>query len=256
MIDFAAASDRATPGLVRERVGEWCLRAGLGATGRANSTTAHGDPGVGIEGAIDAVERFYATQGVPATVQVWDETPPAVAAELDRRGYTTGPTTEVMAGSRCTVFDRLRSPALTVDVAAAPPETFARSLTAERFREVTSTGLVSRFALASDETVALSVGMALLDPPLVGLFSLTTREPHRGQGGGSAVVRGLLDGLDGDGCDTVWLQVETVNTRALEWYARLGFTTRTRYRYRTSPFTTTSCSVRSEDARTERDSMP
>ena len=254
MIDFAAASDRATPGLVRETVGAWNLRGGLGATGRANSTTAHGDPGVGMGAAIDAVERFYATQGVPATVQVWDETPATVGHELDRRGYSTGPTTEVMAASLPAVLGRLSSSAHSTDVGDSPPEAFARSLTAERLREVTNTGLVARFAVASDETVALSVGMALLDPPLVGLFSLKTLEDRQGQGAGAAVVRGLLDGLAAAGCDTVFLQVETDNARALGWYERLGFATRTRYRYRTAPFTSASSSVCGEDARPEGDS--
>lgn len=57
MIDFAAATDRATPGLERRPVGEWILRHGLGETGRANSATAHGDPGLSVPDAVDVGDR-------------------------------------------------------------------------------------------------------------------------------------------------------------------------------------------------------
>ena len=79
---------------------------------------------------------------------------------------------------------------------------------------------------------------------------------RQGQGAGGAVVRGLLDGLAGDGCDTVWLQVETDNTRALEWYERLGFSTRTRYRYRSLPFTSGSPQEASRSSRSELITSP
>ena len=254
MIDFAAASDQATPGLVRSRLGDWNLRGGAGATGRANSTTAHGDPGIAIGEAVDRVEAFYEQRDVPATFQVWDETPAAVIAELDQRTYTQEPTTEVMAAPLDAVLGRLSHPRLAVRVDDTVPEAFARSLAAERLREVTNTGLRARFGVAFDRETDLGVGMAVLDPPLVGLFSIKTLADRQGQGAGGAVVRALLDGLAGEHCHTVWLQVETDNTRALGWYQRLGFTTRTRYRYRTSRFTSGSPSGRGQDTAAEPDS--
>ena len=231
MIDFAAATDRATPGLERSQVGEWILRNGLGETGRANSATAHGDPGLPMAEAIDAVERWFAARGRPSRFQVFDETPAEVGAELDRRGYDTGAITDVLVAPVDAVS--LAPPTTwTVEIVASMPSFLRRELADARAAEMLGADLPRWFAIASRGGEVRASGMALGDGPLVGIFAVRTDPDQQGQGAGSAVMAGLLDEGRRRGATTAWLQVEASNRRAADWYCRLGFERRTGYRYR------------------------
>ena len=53
-----------------DRLGDWLLRAADGWTGRANSALPVGDPDRPLDGAVDAVERWYADRGQPAMINV------------------------------------------------------------------------------------------------------------------------------------------------------------------------------------------
>lgn len=241
MTDFAAATDRSTPGFERLAIGDWIGRTAVGATGRANSATLHGDPGMPVADAVDRVEAWYGERGGRAKVMIWDTTPPEVIAELDRRRYVAATPTDVMAAPLDRVWSRLAGPArLRTRIEAEPPDLLRSVNSAERLSEIVPTNLQRRFAVAFDDEGDVGTGMVVFDPPLVGLFAMRTRDDRQGQGAGRAVVRALLDGAAERGCGTAWLQVESDNHRANEWYRRLGFVTRARYAYWTAPFTSDS----------------
>lgn len=247
MTDFAAATDRSTPGFHRHRIGPWVLRAAAGATGRANSATLHGDPAMPVDAAVDQFEAWYAGHGRPAQAMIWTDTDDEVQAELTRREYLRGRPTDVMAAPVGRIWAQLAPPArLTTRVETSPPDLLRSLVPDERLAEIVHTDLPAVFAVASDGDTDLGAGMALLDPPLVGLFSMRTHEARQGEGAGGAVIRTLLDGAVERGCGTAWLQVEADNDRARRWYARLGFVTRTRYEYWSAPI----------DAHDRRDSRP
>lgn len=236
MTDFAAATDRSTPGFRRHQIGDWVLRASSGATGRANSATLHGDPGIPLSAAVDEVEAWYEAQAGSTRVMVWDDTPSEVVIELGRRGLAGGRPTDVMAAPLDLVRSRLTAPAhLRTRIELQPPSLLRESISTERLAEITHTGLERRFAVASAGEDDIGTGMAIVDAPLVGIFAMRTSEDRQGEGAGGAVVRSLLDGAADAGCDTVWLQVEADNLRANRWYARLGFVTHSRYEYWAAP---------------------
>lgn len=236
MIDFAAATDRSTPGFERHRIGDWVLRSASGVTGRANSATLHGDPRRPIAAAVDALEAWYRARGVEPRVMVWAETGAQVQAELARRGYAGGPPTDVMAAPLERVWSQLAAPGrLATRLVPDPPELLRDLMAADRLAEIVHNDLDPVFAVASDGTTDIGTGMALLDPPLIGIFVMRTSEDRQGEGAGRAIVRELLAGAADRGCGTAWLQVENDNHRARDWYGRLGFVARTRYAYWTTP---------------------
>lgn len=255
MTDFAAATDRSTPGFERLTIGHWILRTASGATGRANSATLNGDPGMAAATAVDRMEAWYGERGQPAKVMVWDATAPEVIAELERRGYTAGRPTDVMAAPLEQVWPGLHAPTrLRTRVETETPD-LMRSLTrAERLGEMVHSNLERRFAVAFDDDGDVGTGMAMFDPPLVGIFAMRTRGDRQGEGAGSAVIRALLDGASNRGCGTAWLQVESDNHRANQWYARLGFVTRTSYDHWVAPFTAASPAGGADDTDNRPDS--
>lgn len=233
VIVFAAATDRATPGLERSMVGEWVLRNGLGETGRANSATAHGDAGMPVGEALDRVEAWFVERDRRPLLQVFDETPRPVVDELDQRGYAAGPPTEVMSAPVEALHARLTiREALEVELADEMPTFLRDQLAPPRTAEMLSTALPTRFAAASLDGSVVGAGMAVLDGDLVGIFAMRSAPDRQGLGAGTAVIAGLLDAGAAAGAATAWLQVEASNERAVGWYRRLGFERRTGYRYR------------------------
>lgn len=238
MTDFAAATDRSTPGLERGAIGDWILRNGRGETGRANSCTPHGDPGRPVEDAVDAVEAWFDERGRPTIFQIYDETAPEVADALLERGYSDASITDVLSAPIDPVLDglALRS-GLVVDVVDEMPAFLADQLSPARAAEMNASTLPRWFATASIDGEIVGGGMALGDGDLVGVFAMRTDPDRQGLGAGTAVVAGLLGRGRALGAETVWLQVEASNRRAADWYRRLGLVRRTGYRYRRRPST-------------------
>jgi len=94
--DVARVQDLGWPGLERERLGGWVLRASGGFTGRGNSALPLGDPGTTLPAAVDSVERFYRERDLPPRMSVpfsldpstRADPAPGLEAELDRRGWS------------------------------------------------------------------------------------------------------------------------------------------------------------------------
>lgn len=91
VVELELAADEAWPAAVRDRLGGWLLRAADGWTGRANSALPVGDPDRPLPAALDAVERWYADLGQPPMVNTPLPLANPVGAELDARGWDSGP---------------------------------------------------------------------------------------------------------------------------------------------------------------------
>jgi GNAT superfamily N-acetyltransferase len=114
------AADEAWPAPVRQRLGDWLLRAADGWTGRGNSALPIGDPGVPLPAAIDAVVRWYGERGLPPRCNVPLPLAAAVDAALDARGWGRGPTVLVQTAPLASVLSAAEAPGQDSAVAEAP----------------------------------------------------------------------------------------------------------------------------------------
>ncbi len=232
-------SDRAVPGCDRLTIGEWRLRAGLGVTGRANSTWAPGAPAESVPETIDMMEEWYRSRGLTPRFQIFDHAEPELIAELERRSWPATVDSLVMVAPIPTVVDR--TPLPTVDTRAigtstAPAALFVRLLGDRgRLTEVTATDLPQRFVTLSDEGELLGGGMVTVDGRWAAVGSMSTRPQFRRRGVASAVLVALAAVAADLGADTMWLQVQSDNVGAVALYRGLGFDAVHRYRYRTAP---------------------
>lgn len=229
-------SDRAVPGAQRHGIGSWRLRAGLGATGRANSTWAPGPPNGSVSDAIDEVEAWYRSRGLNPRFQVYDDPVPELTAELDRREWPTTVDSLVMIAPIPTVVGRAPLSAAStraVAVAAHPTPAFAGLFEdRRRLTEVTETELPQRIVTISDGDVTLGGGMGTIDGTWAAVGAMNTRLEVRRRGVASTVLAALATVAADLGADTVWLQVQSDNHGAVALYEGMGFETVHRYRYR------------------------
>jgi ribosomal protein S18 acetylase RimI-like enzyme len=239
----AAAFD-AWPAAEVRSLGPWRLRFMSGVTNRANSAWAGpGDAPPGIEARIAAVERFYRERQLPAMFQMTPLSDPRLDDLLAARGYEKLGTTSVQVADAAHVA--ALSPRAGISAACEPrlPEAwFEISGHRGRFRGRAAPvyrGLLDRlsgrcgFASAVDASGAIAaVGLAVLAPPLAGIFSMLTLPERRGRGYGEALLGELARFAAARGARRLYLQVECDNAPALALYARAGFAETHRYHYR------------------------
>ncbi|MDM4720665.1 GNAT family N-acetyltransferase [Micromonospora sp. WMMA1363] len=268
------AADEAWPAPTRARLGEWLLRSADGWTGRANSALPIGDPDRPLAGAVDAVERWYASLGQPPRVNTPLPLAAPVGAELDTRGWTRGPTVLVQtvsldrltgaaadggaqtspgrdapaAGSDGRVgatepTGRAGLPAVEIELAAAPSAEWL-SIAAGRkgglpdaARHVLTAVDQVRFAhvYVDGRLVAAGRGTVTGTGRWLGLGLIEVLPGARRQGLARRVVGVLAGWGTVAGATDAFLQVEQRNAPAVTLYRSLGFTTHHTYLTRSAP---------------------
>jgi GNAT superfamily N-acetyltransferase len=169
--------------------------------------------------AVDAMEELYATAGVDGFAAWAHETDGPLVAELERRGYRLAETTRAM-GMR---LDELA-------VTAAPAELHDASWT-DYLRYLAGFGLPDGLLAGVDgsgfQVVAASVdgetvatGLGFKHGSDCGIFNVSTLEPARRRGIGTALTARLLQAARARGCVTATLQSTPMAERV---YAAVGF---------------------------------
>ncbi|NLT31684.1 MAG: GNAT family N-acetyltransferase [Propionibacterium sp.] len=249
-LDVERVATHGWPGLERFRLGGWLIRAGLGWTGRANSTLIAGDPGLPITDALTAVEEFYRHRGLPGRLQITLNTDgeplgetrdagPSVAevdAAAEAAGWHTDEATHVLVAD-------LTGPA------AGPahlPEGFRPIWHDEptpdwmtllrggegadpRAQPVLQAG-PARYLTLADEHGPAAIGRGATAENWLGISCVEVHPRHRRRGLGRAITQLLAADSP---ADHAYLQVVAGNDPALAMYDQLGFTEHHRYRYRT-----------------------
>ncbi len=222
----------------------WIVRASRGYTRRANSVNPIRPlSGVGADEAISSAEAWYAERGLPTIFKItpaWR--PPALDAELERRGYAREAETSVMTLDLRPIEGREPCP-----VSGASSATEAWCAAFERFNSVQPRFAAPMRAILHaiqppavflsgcrrGELAALGIGVA--DGGLIGLYDIVVAPEHRRQGCGTAIVAAILAWGREAGARTAYLQVMRNNAPALALYQGLGFAHAYDYWYRIKP---------------------
>jgi ribosomal protein S18 acetylase RimI-like enzyme len=229
---------------VRERLGDWLLRAADGFTGRANSVLPVGDPGVPLDAALQRVQDFYAR--VQLRVQAEVIIGSGIADDLQARGWVAArpeqaDTLVQVAALAATGRPYHGSGAADVRLSERLDDDwllrYGRSAGNDPgvVRSVLESG--ERVTFAQVEEPAIAVGRAVVTRGWLGLSAVEVEAGQRRQGLGSAVVDALLAWGSARGARSAYVQVLADNDAALALYARRGFRTHHGYRYLRPPST-------------------
>lgn len=241
-------ADLGWPGLERERLGGWVLRASGGFTGRANSALAVGDPGLPVDVALDAVRRFYADRGLPPRIQVpfgltgTHDPAPGLDTLLADEGWGCDvPTLLMTADLRARRVRRDVPSDLDVSLSPEPDQAW---LALYRYRggglppvaaQVLTAAPWQRFVSVRAASTTVAVGRVAVANGWAGVTAMQVGDGQRRRGLGSAVLGRLLDVGAEHGARFGYLQVVEDNGPAVALYRSAGFTAHHRYHYRTAP---------------------
>ena len=233
-------TDDGWPAPVTEALGEWLLRAADGFTGRANSASVHGDPGLPLPEALSAVVAFYERHALRPMAQVvvdsaWDRA-------FSSAGWTTKPgghagavvqVASVLSALRYAedVGDVRRSDRVSDDWLTLYNR--AADLDPSMVRAVLEGP--ERVVLASVGAPAVAIGRLVLHGDWCGMAAVEVEPALRRQGLARKVVDALLESAAEAGARWCYLQTMDDNAAALGLYARYGFVTHHRYRYVVPP---------------------
>lgn len=244
--------------LETERLGGWLLRASAGFTGRANSALPLGDPGLPVSEALDCVQTWYASRGLPAKLAlagpadggVADDDGPANAARsvAVSRGWEVVPDGSALVMTARTAdlrgprTGRALPPGLTLVPAREPDDAWLANY---RYRgqelppaalallRSASEQVFVSFRDADGATVAVARGS--LGGGWAGLTAVEVIPEWRRRGLAAGLLRAVVDWAGRARTVSVYLQVAESNLAAQELYRDAGFTVHHRYDYLQSP---------------------
>lgn len=265
-VELELAADEAWPAPVRERLGDWILRAAQGWTGRANSALAVGDPGLPLDVAADEVRRWYAARGLPAVISVPLPAARRTDAILEQLGWSAAPTVLVQTAPLAAVRQALGGPvparssdgtapdpvsppdghasAAVVTLDARPAEDWLEFAARREVplpdaaRHVLGAAPQVRFATIRDaagKPIAAGRGTISGQGRWLGLTSMVVAPQWRRRGLARQVIAALATWAAEAGARDVYLQVEERNTAAVALYGELGLRTAHTYHYRREP---------------------
>ena len=247
----------AWPAPVTEPLGDWLLRAAGGFTGRANSASISGDPGVPVAEALHSIQRFYARHELPARAQVvsgsrWESVftgagwqPAGGGAGAPHPGAVVLTATVAEALAACSPVDpvpvreQLSDEWLQRYSRTAAMLRAGEDLTAARQvltgRAALQAGTVDAVGLAQLDAApgqpALAVGRMVVTGAWASMACVEVDPGHRREGLGQRVVRTLLSWSQAHGARWCLLQMLPDNAAALALYASYGFREHSSYRY-------------------------
>ncbi|MEU1517004.1 GNAT family N-acetyltransferase [Streptomyces sp. NPDC005811] len=240
--ELARAASRAWRPVESERLGAWELRAASGFTRRANSVLPLGDPGLPLDGALDAVRRWYGERGLPAYVQTAtgaEGTQELLCAELERRGWVREVTAELWTGALAPVADRADAEGVVLGREAdeAWLARYQRKGVSEVALSVLGSGPSVWFASIPGPAggAPAAIGRCVVDGRWAGFGAVEVDPEQRRKGLATLVMAALARRALDEGASAAWLQVEEENAGARRLYAGMGFSAHHAYHHYREP---------------------
>jgi GNAT superfamily N-acetyltransferase len=230
-------ADRAWPARESAALGGWRLNASDGWSLRINACWPLGDPGWPVDEAIDAVEAFYATRGLPTRFKLADGAvvPANLSEHLAARGYRPVHDTLVMVGEviggapAAAILSDRPDPAFEAVFAASAAGNAADAR--ERLDALARIPAPARFARLDLDGETAALGASAVDGEWVGIFGMRTLPDHRRRGLARRILATLLHEASILGARWAYLPVEADNAPAIALYSDLGFLPAYGYRY-------------------------
>ncbi|WP_460073548.1 GNAT family N-acetyltransferase [Streptomyces sp. YKOK-I1] len=240
--ELARAAARAWRPVESELLGAWELRAAGGFTRRANSVLPLGDPGLPLDGALEAVRRWYGERGLPAYVQTAtgaEGTQELLCAELERRGWVREVTAELWTGALAPVADRADAEGVVLGREAdeAWLARYQRKGVSEVALSVLGSGPSVWFASVPGPAggAPAAIGRCVVDGRWAGFGAVEVDPAQRRKGLATLVMAALARRALDEGASAAWLQVEEENAGARALYAGTGFSAHHAYHHYREP---------------------
>lgn len=243
ILQIEELSINAFPAILTELYDGWVLRYSNGYTYRGNSVNPLYTSTIDIKDKIKYCESKYFDRGLPCVYKMTENADSELDIILEKQGYAIEKSAEIM---ECKIDKEIKYQVkeveevkISVDMTNEWLDGFLNlnGVTKEIMKSTAKTMLSNIknpifCARINDGETMIACGLGVLENGKIGLYDIHVMEQYRRKGFGSKICKSIINEGIKNGADLAYLQVASVNEKAINLYKSLGFEKVYTYWYR------------------------
>lgn len=248
ILQIEELSINAFPAILTELYDGWILRYSNGYTYRGNSINPLYSSTIDLENKIEYCECKYFEKELPCVYKMTENAGERLDRELEKRGYTIEKSADIMGCEidKSTQF-QVENIIINLDMTDEWLDGFLKlNGTIEENIKSTAKTMISNIqnpvicvSINEGETM-VACGLGVIESRKVGLYDINVMEQYRRKGLGTKICKAIINEGIKNGVDTAYLQVTSLNKKAIQLYNSLGFKRVYTYWYRVKNYSNNS----------------
>jgi ribosomal protein S18 acetylase RimI-like enzyme len=240
ILQIEELSINAFPAILTELYDGWILRYSNGYTYRGNSINPLYSSTIDLVDKIKYCENKYFEKGLPCVFKMTGNVNRALDISLENQGYTIEKSADIMAFKIDKYIDLDPEVVkISTDMTNEWLDGFLKlnGTTKENIKSTAKTMLfniknpVFCASVYKDE-IMIACGLGVLENSKIGLYDIHVLENYRRNGFGKNICKAIINEGIKNGADAAYLQVTSLNEKAINLYSSLGFKKVYTYWYR------------------------
>lgn len=240
ILEIEELSINAFPAILTELYDGWVLRFSNGYTFRGNCVNPLYSSLNDLEDKIEYCECKYFEKGLPCVYKMTENVDEGLDSSLEKRGYTIEKSADIMV---CKIDKNTKLQVEDVKTSFEMTEEWLDGFlklngTTDESMKSTAKTMLSNiqnqvFCVSINEgDTMIACGLGVLENRKIGLYDINVMEQYRRKGLGTKICGAILSEGIKNGANTAYLQVASVNEKAIQLYNSLGFNRVYTYWYR------------------------
>lgn len=240
ILQLEELSINAFPAILTELYDGWVLRYSNGYTYRGNSINPLYSSTIDLKDKIKYCEDKYFKRGLPCVYKMTESVDRVLDISLKNQGYTIEKCADIME-FKIDKDIKLQGEEIKISMNMTNEwlEGFL-NLNGTTKESIKSTAKTILFniknpvfcASISDGGIMIACGLGVLENGKIGLYDINVMEQHRRKGFGTKLCKAIIHEGIKNGADLAYLQVASLNEKAVQLYNYLGFEKVYTYWYR------------------------
>lgn len=240
ILQIEELSINAFPAILTELYDGWVLRYSNGYTYRANSINPLYSSTIDIKDKIKYCESKYFEKGLPCVYKMTENVDSELDISLEIQGYTIEKCADIMDFK---IDKEIKYQAKDVKISMDMTNDWLdgfldlNGTTKESIKSTAKTMLSNIknpvfCASVNDGENMIACGLGVLENGKIGLYDIHVMEQYRRKGFGNKICKSIINEGIKNGADLAYLQVTSLNEKAIKLYKSLGFEKVYTYWYR------------------------
>jgi len=240
ILELEELAINAFPAILTELYDGWILRYSNGYTYRGNSINPLYSSTIDLKDKIKYCEDKYFKKGLPCVYKMTENVDRSLDISLENQGYTIEKCADIM---ECKIDKDIKLQGedikISMDITNDWLEGFLNlNGTIEESIKSTAKTMISNIkntvfcASVNEGGIMIACGLGVLENGKIGLYDISVMEQYRRKGFGTKICKAIINEGMKNGAESAYLQVTSLNEKAVKLYRSLGFEKVYTYWYR------------------------
>lgn len=240
ILQMEELSINAFPAILTELYDGWILRYSNGYTYRGNSVNPLYPSTINLADKIKYCEDKYFKKGLPCVFKMTENVDKTLDISLENQGYAIEKSADIM---ECKIDKYIKLEVEDVKISTDMTNEWLDGflkLNGATKENIKSTAKIMLFNIKNPvfcasvykDKMMIACGLGVLENGKIGLYDILVLENYRRNGLGKKICKAIINGGSKNGADSAYLQVASLNEKAINLYNSLGFKKVYTYWYR------------------------